>query len=391
MSGAVIPPGDPQGRRLARQNSELLAEAGRVARVLEVLLKRAGCDLQLCSETIKEIHKQEAAALQRSYGRIEPRNRFKTHTPRSILVQRSRSVLHIDESGKSNPEMLTPSRPTYFSLAAITMPEEKIDDYKVAANEIKLRFFRTTDITFHEPHMRERRDWFALGGDTVKQTEFDDAINELLEKADFQVFGVGIRKEAFRREFIDAQLDPYLPTDIYTLAILMLLERYIDCLASQGIPRLGRVIFESQGTLEDAIHQLEYARTLIDGSQWVAAKSFQLWLEPGLIFRPKCGSDPLEIADMFARDLFEWIRSECVDTPKRWELFSKKDLLPGRRPYGKIRCEGFPGLRYSRKNRCPSGDLRGYYPLKTQSAPSQGDAAPIAETRYPLPESYKSQ
>jgi len=342
MSDATKPPGDPTGRRLARQRALLLAEAGTVARTLEVLLKRANREAAPRSELVKEIARLEAIELQRSYGRIEPRNRFKTATHRSILAERHRSVLHIDEGGKSNPEHLVPARSTYFSLAGIALPEEKIDDYKAAADEIKLEFFKRTDITFHEPQMRERRDWFAFGNDVARQEEFDKAIVKLLEDTDFQVFGVGVRKEAFQRDFVDVGLDPYLPTDVYTLAILMLLERYIDFLSCRSTPRLARVIFESQGTLEDAIHQLEYARALVDGSQWVAGKSFRVWLEPGLTFRPKCGSDPMEIADMFARDLFEWVRSECTNAPKRWDLFSRKTYCRGDGLMGKFGVKIFP-------------------------------------------------
>jgi hypothetical protein len=168
MSDATKPPGDPTGRRLAREHAKLLAEAGTVARVLEILLTRANCEVQPCAELIEQIARQERIELQRSYGRIEPRTRFKTNTHRTILAERHRSVLHIDEGGKSNPEHRVPPEPTYFSLAGIALPEEKIDDYKAAADEIKLEFFKRTDITFHEPLMRERKDWFACGVEKVK-------------------------------------------------------------------------------------------------------------------------------------------------------------------------------------------------------------------------------
>lgn len=342
MPDDANPPGDPDGRRLARRQAQLLSEAGTVARILKVLLERTECEADACANLITEIHDQELAALQRSYGRIEPRTRFKTKTSRTILWHRARQVLHIDEGGKSNPEVLVPPRPTYFSLAGISIAEEAILAYVKRADEIKLEFFNRTDITFHEPHMREHKDWFDFRGDKDRQNEFDEEIIALLDSTEFTVFGVGVRKEAFQREFVDAGIDPYLPSDVYALAILMLIERYIDFLSSQNDLRLGRVIFESQGPLEDAIHQLEYARALVNGSQWVAAKSFQLWLEPGLTFRPKMGSDPMEIADMFARNLYEWTRSECTSTPKRWELFSKKIYCREDGRMGKFGVKIFP-------------------------------------------------
>lgn len=101
---------------------------------------------------------------------------------------------------------------------------------------------------------------------------------------------------------------------------MMLLERYIDFLASSETKRFGRVTFESIGPCEDAEHQLEYARTLLDGSQWVPDSAFRSWLETGLRFEPKKGSHPPELADMMSRDLYEWVRGNCEVKPKRWDL-----------------------------------------------------------------------
>ena len=164
----------------------------------------------------------------------------------------------------------------------------------------------------------------------------------MIEETPFVAFGAGIRKEAFAKEFVASGIDPYLSTDVYAVAILMLIERYIDFLATQSVRRLGRVIFESQGTVEDATHQLEYARLLLDGSQWVPDSAFRGWLEAGLRFEPKRGSDQMELADMFARDLYEWIRDGCETTPKWWNLFSKKIYCRDDGTMGKFGVKVFP-------------------------------------------------
>lgn len=335
------PPGDPHGRRLAKHRALLLAEATRVARSLEVLLKRANYDFSACSELIKQVVERERNELQKGFGRVESRKRFKVTGPHPLLANRPRNILYIDESGKSELQPMA-GNPPYFALAAIAMAEEKIDDYRAAANEIKLEFFKTTDITFHEPYMRHREGWFGFGGDKGRQNEFDAALHKLLEETPFVVFGVGVRKEGFKREFVDSGIDPYLSTDVYSVAILMLLERYIDYLASQQKQRFGRVIFESQGPVEDATHQLEYARILLDGSQWVPDSAFRHWLEAGLRFQPKSGSDPMEIADMFARDLFEWVRGDCNTPSKRWDLFSKRAYCRTDGLMGKFGIKVFP-------------------------------------------------
>jgi len=291
---------------------------------------------------IKEMAEEEQVELHKGYGRIEPRRRFKPHDSHPLLKKRPRSGLFIDENGKSNPEPRVRERPTVFCLGAVAMPEEAVDNYRAAADEIKLEFFGTTDITFHEPHMRRRENRYHFNGDETRQLEFDKAINQLVNEANFVAFGVGIRKEAYAEEFVKPGLDPYLPTDVYPLAIMLLLERYIDFLASSTIQRFGRVTFESIGPREDAEHQLEYARLLLDGSQWVSASAFRSWLETGLRFEPKAGSHPLELADMLSRDLYEWVLSDCVETPKRWELFSKNIHCRGDGRMGKFGVKVFP-------------------------------------------------
>ena len=105
---------------------------------------------------------------------------------------------------------------------------------------------------------------------------------------------------------------------------------------------MGRVTFESIGPREDALHQLEFARILIEGSQWIPDKAFRNYLETGLRFSPKQGSSPLELSDMFCRDLYEWVRGDCVTTPERWQLFNRKIYCRGDGMRGKFGVKVFP-------------------------------------------------
>ena len=175
-----------------------------------------------------------------------------------------------------------------------------------------------------------------------KQSAFDENINHLVSDSDFVVFGVGVRKTAFQEEFVQSRIDPYLPTDVYSVAILMLLERYVDFLANSPVKRMGRVTFESQGPKEDALHQLEYARILVEGTQWIAGTAFRNWLETGLRFTPKSGSDPSELADMVSRDLYEWVRGNCTVSPGRWDILSRKIYWRGDGRMGKFGVKVFP-------------------------------------------------
>ncbi len=257
-----------------------------------------------------------------------------------MLEGRPVSNLYVDESGRSNPGHT--SGLAFFSLGAVALTEEEAESYCAKADEIKMRFFGNTNVTFHEPNMRNRDGDFYFGNNEPEQRSFDSAIEALIKETEFVAFGVGIRKRAFANDFLEAGLAPYLPSDVYVIAIAMMLERYVDFLANSPEKRLGRLTFEGQGAKEDAYHQLEYARLLIEGTQWVSDKGFRQWLETGLRFTPKRGSHPTELADMLSRDLYEWTRDGCQSYPKWWELFSEKIYWRGDGRMGKFGVKVFP-------------------------------------------------
>ena len=332
--------GDPYGRRLWRARANKLSEAHAMARVLDILIADAEMETDLSKQLLAYIEKQEMIALQRAHGPIAPRKRFKGQKPHALLENRPVNRLYVDEAGKSTRE--PPSSPRFFSLGAVAIDETEFARYCERANSIKQEFFGTTNHTFHEPRMRNHNGEYYFEGDVGKQNEFDSAIDRLIDETDFTVFGVGIRKSAFQEQFVDTGVDPYLPTDAYAVAIVLLLERYVDYIAFREPRLVGRVTFESQGPREDAYHQFEYARILMEGSQWLAPAAFRSWLETGLRFVPKRGSEPTELADMVSRDLYEWIRSDCEATPVRWERLCRKIYCRDDGRMGKFGIKVFP-------------------------------------------------
>jgi hypothetical protein len=105
---------------------------------------------------------------------------------------------------------------------------------------------------------------------------------------------------------------------------------------------MGRVTFESQGPREDAIHQREYIDVLLQGTQWVPPRAFRGLLEPGVRFTRKRGSDAMELADMVARDLYEWVRHGCRAQSRTWGLLTRKIYARGDMAMGKFGVKVFP-------------------------------------------------
>jgi hypothetical protein len=329
--------GDPDGKRLARRQSFALEEACRLAECLARMLRQCNLPDKDANAIATDLRVKSVQAAERAEGRIESRLTTKK-TGHPLLEGRKVNCLFLDESGTSvihAPEKV-------FALGGVAIHEEDIAPYQVAADKIKQKFFGRTDITFHEPLMRNHRDSFSFHGDPTRRREFDDEIRNLVANTPFVVFGIGIRKDFLKREYIDSGSDPYLPTQVYDLAIMLLLERYTDFLATHTERRIGRVHLESIGAREDAEHQAAYADLLLHGTQFVSEKAFQSWVEAGCRFVPKSGSNPAELADLVAREVFEWTRDACQVEPPYWQTLASKIHLRAEGHYGKFGIKLFP-------------------------------------------------
>lgn len=328
--------GDPEGRRVARRQAQLLAEAGRLSRSLELLMERASFPVEAARGLTAELRKAEQIQALKADGHIESRRRFKGGHVRRVAPP-DRWLLFVDESGKSFH-----SATDYFALGAVAMTGAEAERYRTRADELKDRFWAHHGLTFHEPYMRQHDGDFYFDGDKARQGDFDAAVDQLLRDTQFTVFGVGIRKRAFA-EFMATGTDPYLPFDVYAVAIQMLLERFVDFRAmSAGERTRTKVLLEAQGPREDAEHQRVYADVLLHGTQWVPDSAFQQWLETGVLFPNKHGSDPMELADMVSRDIYEWMEADCTGAPGRWGIFSDRTYRRGDRMQGKFGIKVFP-------------------------------------------------
>ena len=340
--------GDQEGRRLHRWRAQRLSEAGRIAGLLDRLLRRAQLHYADLDQLVRRIGQAEQAELEAAHGRVESRKRFGGATAQPLLSRRTRNFLFVDESGSSRPNV--DGKDDFLALAGIGIHPNAAAAWAVKSAEIKRTFNLPPWAVFHEPDMRSRTVMWGFGADAHRQTDFDRALLDALEATPFTVFGAGIRKQAFGRLRVESG-DPYLPVDVYSMAIELLLERYIDFVAMSAEPRpMGRLKFESQGALEDAHHAREYVHVLIEGTQWIAGGAFRQLLETSPRFIPK-EEGVGEIADMLARDMQEWMRAGCTGWPGRWRLFFRAHLLSRRSPDGQVRHQGVAGRRHPRRNR----------------------------------------
>lgn len=330
------PEGDPEGRRLARQKARYLNEAGRVGHLLAAILRRAGVHEDACSHLLDDIQRSERRARRQADAPIARRTRYRLGSGHPLTAGRPENVLHLDESGSSGPQSGAPE--SWFAIGGVAIDPVDVPAYESQADQIKLEFFGTTDITFHEPLMRQRKERYYFGRIQEKEARFDEAIKSLIDQTPATYFGAGIRKAKLSGD----PPDPYLPTSAYPLAVTLLLERYIDFLAHSPSRPFGRLMFESIGPREDAERQAVVVDLLLHGTQWVSDGAFRGQLHPGVHYAPKRGSDVMELADIVAREVYEWTRSGCTVEPKFWDVVSPRFYARGDFSMGKFGLKIFP-------------------------------------------------
>ncbi len=352
-------PGDPRGRRLARQKARYLEEAQRIGYLLEAMLRRAGAHRDACNQLLDDIQRSARRARRQANQRIAPRKRYRLGSGHPLTAQRPENVLHLDESGLAGPQ--PDQSESWFAIGGVAIDPAGISAYISRADAIKQEFFGTTELTFHEPLMRQRKERFYFADDREKETRFDQAIRSLIHQTPATYFGAGIRKANLTAD----TLDPYLPTSAYPLAITLLLERYIDFLAHNPRHPFGRLMFESIGAREDVERQAVVVDLMLHGTQWVSERAFRGQLHPGVHYAPKRGSDVMELADIVAREVFEWTRSGCTEEPKYWDVISPRFYARGDFAMGKFGLKIFPDR--DMRNVVQAHRAR-FGPLNTESA-----------------------
>ena len=336
--------GDPTGRLIAQQRARRLSEAGLLADLLETVMRRAGAsaaEMDVVATLRQDLKNREQAELLRAHGRIEGRERFRKRggSGNPVADRWPTHILYVDESGRPDP---VSGAEESFVLGAISMTAEQAAAYIRAVDDLKMHFFRSTEIFFHETKVRSRDGAFGFSGDARRYAEFIDARDAVIANLDFIAFAVGIRKRVFVEEYREETPDPYMSIDVYPLAIKLLLERFLDFLAHLPSPRSGAVTMESQGAKENAEHQLTIADTLLYGTQWISEAAFRKFLLPGVVFKPKGGTSPIELSDMLAYDVVEWMNSNCSVEPSRWALWGRKFYRRGDLRHGKFGLKIFP-------------------------------------------------
>lgn len=271
----------------------------------------------------------------------------------------------------------SPARPSKFEDRYRLYLDESGDHVFRETNEITHRYlcllgcwFRNPDyIKFHEaldvlktrhlPHhpddpvvlhredMINARKAFKNLREDAKRAQFDDELLQVIAAAQFKVVAVVIDKHELRRSYDEAAGHPY------HLGLGFLLQRFAGYL--NHVNRVGDVMGESRGGVEDRLLKESYTRVFERGVWMTSANSFQSALTSReLKLKPKSANIAgLQLSDLLGHPVKQWVLQQHGQLDADLAPFAKRMLEVVEAKFNRHlydgRIEGYGSVLYPKK------------------------------------------
>ena len=150
--------------------------------------------------------------------------------------------LYVDESGSANPANKNSS---FHTLCGCLVEEFDRQRLQIEADQIKFKYWGTTDIVFHSREIARQEGAFAILKDPQIRTAFHDDLFHFLRTGAYRLIVVAVdNASAFRRGWNQRK--------VYLVTSDMLVRNFILVLLEEK-NRKGRLVFESATTERDFI------------------------------------------------------------------------------------------------------------------------------------------
>ena len=221
-------------------------------------------------------------------------------------------IVYVDESGDHGLVTMDPYYPVFVLAFCLFSKSDYVERICPALQRLKFRFWGHEEQVLHEHDIRKPNRNYGFLFNAEKRGQFLIAVNELIREMPFQLVAAVIRKQEFRRQYVD-------PVNPYGLAMEFGLERIHRELEGKGqAGKLTHVVVEKRGKKEDDDLELAFRR-ICDGAN-VHGKPLQF----ELTMIPKTSNSAgLQLAELLARPV--GIKVLRPDQPNR-----AYDILEGK-------------------------------------------------------------
>lgn len=176
--------------------------------------------------------------------------------------------LFLDESGHHGLKSVDQQYPILLLCGCLI--EEDYCNYEVTKqiNELKLKYFKTTEIILHSRDIRKWQKDFKILGDIKLRHRFYQDLDKIIKNIDFTIISSAVLKTELIKTYGPQANNPY------DLSLTFIMERTVfltDLLKCKQV----KVIAEARGKKEDAQLHNQYQITLNNGSTFVSSDRFQ--------------------------------------------------------------------------------------------------------------------
>ncbi|WP_445732706.1 DUF3800 domain-containing protein [Mariniflexile sp.] len=126
--------------------------------------------------------------------------------------------LFLDESGDHGLKTIDKVFPI-FLLCGILISEENYKLIRNEINQIKTEFWNNMNVIFHSRDIRKCNNEFQILFDLETKNKFYEAINNLVEKHQYDIIAASINKTEFIKKY------GKLENDVYEISLSFILER----------------------------------------------------------------------------------------------------------------------------------------------------------------------
>lgn len=217
-------------------------------------------------------------------------------------------VMFLDESGDHSLEKIDNSYPMFVLAGCIFDFEYYLQETEKRVNQLKIKYFRRTDIIFRSYDIRKQKNDFSCLVDIKKRKEFYEDLNRLIEDLRFTVIAAAINKTKLKKQYGQ-------PTNPYHLCFRFILERTVMYLGRSNKKMMFRI--ESRETHNDQKLSEIYER-FRNSNQRLFNKNEILRKLVDLSFNQKIQNIAgMQIADLIAYPIGKWV----LDSRKENKVF----------------------------------------------------------------------
>ncbi len=199
----------------------------------------------------------------------------------------------LDETGDHGLGFVDENFPI-FLLAGCLFEDTEYNDMVSRINDLKMEFFKTTEVILHSRDIRKCDGAFQILFDLDLKKKFYEKLNAIIKDARFTVIAVAIDKKKHIEKYGKIAQNPY------TICLSYILERLVFCTDEKTSASTVSINIEKRGKKEDTQLLAHYNSVIDKGTYHVGSDRFKQRIIEFNMKLKKDNDIGLQIADLCA-------------------------------------------------------------------------------------------